>query len=59
VNALLQHKSAAKYTQLRDIESMRAIARAHQSRDLAKFEQTLRDYRGMFPRTALHVIGRT
>jgi hypothetical protein len=25
---------------------MRAIARAHQSRDLAAFEQTLRDYRG-------------
>ncbi|KAI0029249.1 PCI-domain-containing protein [Vararia minispora EC-137] len=44
-NALLQHKSAVKWAQLRDVESMRAIARAHQARDLAAFEQTLRDYR--------------
>ncbi|KAI0253612.1 26S proteasome non-ATPase regulatory subunit 11 [Lactifluus subvellereus] len=45
VNALLSIKLALKYAQLRDVESMRAVARAHQTRDLAAFEQTLRDYR--------------
>jgi hypothetical protein len=41
----LSIKLALKYAQLRDVESMRAVARAHQNRDLAAFEQTLRDYR--------------
>ncbi|KAI0319087.1 PCI-domain-containing protein [Amylostereum chailletii] len=45
VDALLGLKFAVKFAQLRDVESMRAIARAHQNRDLAAFEQTLRDYR--------------
>ncbi|KAH8998364.1 PCI domain-containing protein [Lactarius hatsudake] len=45
VNSLLSIKLALKYAQLRDVESMRAVARAHQTRDLAAFEQTLRDYR--------------
>jgi 26S proteasome regulatory subunit N6 len=30
---------------MRDVESMRAIARAHQGRNLADFEKALRDYR--------------
>jgi len=33
-----------KYAQLREVESMRAIARAHQNRNLADFEKALRDY---------------
>ncbi|KAI0050854.1 PCI-domain-containing protein [Auriscalpium vulgare] len=45
VTSLLSIKLALKYAQLRDVESMRAIARAHQNRDLAAFEQALRDYR--------------
>ena len=45
MNSLLSIKLALKYAQLRDVESMRAVARAHQTRDLAAFEQTLRDYR--------------
>lgn len=36
---------AAKYAQLRDVESMRAIARAHQERNLGAFEKALRDYK--------------
>ena len=47
VDALLGLKLATKFAQLRDVESMRAIARAHQNRDLAAFEQTLREYRGI------------
>ncbi|EIN06974.1 PCI-domain-containing protein, partial [Punctularia strigosozonata HHB-11173 SS5] len=45
VTSLLSIKLAAKYAQLREVESMRAIARAHQNRDLADFEKALRDYR--------------
>lgn len=30
---------------MRDVESMRAIARAHQNRNLADFEKALRDYK--------------
>ena len=41
---MLSIKLAAKYAQLRDVESMRAIARAHQNRNLADFEQALKDY---------------
>ena len=38
-------KLAVKYSQLREVESMRAIARAHQERNLADFEKALRDYK--------------
>jgi len=41
---LLTIKLATKYAALRDVESMRAIARAHQKRNLADFEKALRDY---------------
>ncbi|OSD08278.1 PCI-domain-containing protein [Trametes coccinea BRFM310] len=45
VTSLLSIKLASKYAQLRDVESMRAVARAHQKRNLADFEKALRDYR--------------
>lgn len=45
MTSLLSIKLALKYAQLRDVESMRAVARAHQNRDLADFEKALRDYR--------------
>ncbi|KAJ7287638.1 proteasome regulatory particle subunit [Mycena rebaudengoi] len=45
VHSLLSIKLALKYAQLRDVESMRAIARAHQDRNLADFEKALRDYK--------------
>ncbi|KAF8515732.1 proteasome regulatory particle subunit [Hysterangium stoloniferum] len=43
--SLLSIKLAIKYAQLRDVESMRAVARAHQNRNLAEFQKALRDYR--------------
>lgn len=45
MNSLLTIKLAVKYAQLREVESMRAIARAHQDRNLADFEKALRDYK--------------
>ncbi|KAI6040571.1 proteasome regulatory particle subunit [Pisolithus marmoratus] len=45
VTALLSIKLAVKYAQLREIECMRAIALAHQHRNLAEFEKVLRDYK--------------
>lgn len=45
VTSLLSIKLAVKYAQLREIESMRAIALAHQNRNLADFEKALRDYK--------------
>jgi 26S proteasome regulatory subunit N6 len=45
VTSLLSIKLAAKYAQTREVESMRAIARAHQNRNLSDFEKALRDYR--------------
>jgi 26S proteasome regulatory subunit N6 len=45
VTSLLSIKLALKYAQMREVESMRAIARAHQNRNLADFEKALRDYR--------------
>jgi 26S proteasome regulatory subunit N6 len=44
VTSLLSIKLVLKYAQLREVESMRAIARAHQNRNLAEFEKALRDY---------------
>ena len=44
MTSLLSIKLASKYAQLRDVESMRAIARAHQKRNLADFEKALKDY---------------
>jgi 26S proteasome regulatory subunit N6 len=38
-------KLALKYAQLRDVESMRAVARAHQNRNLGDFEKALKEYR--------------
>ena len=50
MTALLSVKFAAKYAQLRDVESMRAVARAHQQRNLADFEKALKDYQqGQMP----------
>ncbi|KAF9506651.1 hypothetical protein BS47DRAFT_387575 [Hydnum rufescens UP504] len=45
VTSLLSIKLALRFAQLRDIESMRAVARAHQNRNLADFERALKDYR--------------
>ena len=45
VTSLLSIKLALRYAQLREVESMRAVARAHQNRNLAEFEKALRDYR--------------
>ncbi|KAI6139051.1 proteasome regulatory particle subunit [Pisolithus tinctorius] len=45
VTTLLSIKLAVKYAQLREIECMRAIALAHQNRNLAEFEKVLRDYK--------------
>ncbi|KAM6500055.1 PCI domain containing protein [Amanita muscaria] len=45
VTSLLTIKLALKYANLREVESMRAIARAHQERNLAQFEKVLRDYK--------------
>ncbi|KIY71871.1 PCI-domain-containing protein [Cylindrobasidium torrendii FP15055 ss-10] len=45
VTSLLSLKLAVKYAHLREVESMRAVARAHQERNLADFQKTLRDYK--------------
>ncbi|EKM82308.1 hypothetical protein AGABI1DRAFT_97335 [Agaricus bisporus var. burnettii JB137-S8] len=45
VSTLLTNKLAIKYAHLREVESMRAIARAHQERNLADFEKALFDYK--------------
>ncbi|KAH7107706.1 proteasome regulatory particle subunit [Auriculariales sp. MPI-PUGE-AT-0066] len=45
VTSLLSIKLALRYAQLKEVESMRAVARAHQNRNLAEFEKALRDYR--------------
>ncbi|KAL5529786.1 hypothetical protein ACEPAG_5773 [Sanghuangporus baumii] len=44
VTALLSMKLAQKYADLREVECMRAIARAHKNRNLADFERVLREY---------------
>jgi len=45
VTSLMSIKLALKYAQLRDVESMRAVARAHQNRNLGDFERALKEYR--------------
>jgi len=45
VTSLLSVKIAVKYAQLPEIESMRAIALAHQNRNLSDFEKAPRDYK--------------
>lgn len=45
VTSLLTLKMALKYAQLREVECMRAVARAHQNRNLADFEKALKDYK--------------
>ncbi|KAK1227278.1 26S proteasome regulatory subunit rpn6 [Marasmius sp. AFHP31] len=45
VTSLLSIKLAVKYVQLREVESMRAVARAHQDRNLADFEKALKEYK--------------
>ncbi|KAG7094074.1 hypothetical protein E1B28_007694 [Marasmius oreades] len=45
VTSLLSIKLAVKYAQLREVESMRAVARAHQDRNLADFEKALKEYK--------------
>lgn len=47
VTALLSGsmKLATKYATRRDVESMRAVARAHQNRSLSEFETALREWR--------------
>ena len=47
--SLLSIKPMAKYGRLREVESLRAVARAHQNRNLADFEQALKDYTGGEP----------
>lgn len=44
VTSLMSIKLALKYAQLRDVESMRAVARAHQNRNLGDFERALKEY---------------
>lgn len=51
VSSLLTNKLAVKYAHLREVESMRAIARAHQERNLADFEKALFDYKHGEPHT--------
>lgn len=45
VNALIEGKMAQKYAG-RDIEAMKAVAKAHEERSLEKFEVALKEYKG-------------
>ena len=45
MTSLLTIKLALKYANLREVESMRAIAWAHQEQNLVEFERVLRDYK--------------
>ena len=38
-------KLAAKYADHREVESMKAVARAHANRNLGEFRKALKDYR--------------
>jgi 26S proteasome regulatory subunit N6 len=45
VNAIIEGKMAQKYPG-RDIEAMKAVAKAHEERSLEKFEIALQEYKG-------------
>ncbi|KAG8802239.1 26S proteasome regulatory subunit rpn6 [Serendipita sp. 398] len=45
VTTLLSGKLAAKYATHREVESMKAVARAHANRNLKEFRAALRDYK--------------
>ena len=45
VNAIIEGKMAQKYPG-RDIEAMKAVAKAHEERSLEKFEKALKEYKG-------------
>lgn len=45
VNAIIEGKMAQKYPG-RDIEAMKAVAKAHEERSLEKFEIALKEYKG-------------
>ncbi|KAG1749068.1 uncharacterized protein EDB91DRAFT_1244858 [Suillus paluster] len=56
--SLLSIKLVVKYAQLHEIESMRAIALAHQNRNLADFEKDLQDHKhklSLDPTARLHL----
>jgi hypothetical protein len=44
--SLLSIKPVVKYGRLREVESMRAVERADQNRNLANFEEALKHYTG-------------
>ncbi|KIM31670.1 hypothetical protein M408DRAFT_20904 [Serendipita vermifera MAFF 305830] len=48
VTTLLSGKLAAKYASHREVESMKAVARAHANRNLGEFRAALRDYKEEF-----------
>jgi len=48
VTTLLSVKLAAKYADHREVESMKAVARAHANRNLGEFRKALKDYREEF-----------
>ncbi|KAG8759474.1 26S proteasome regulatory subunit rpn6 [Serendipita sp. 396] len=48
VTTLLSGKLAAKYATHREVESMKAVARAHANRNLKEFRAALRDYKEEF-----------
>ncbi|PVF98237.1 putative 26s proteasome p44.5 protein [Serendipita vermifera] len=48
VTTLLSGKLAVKYASHREVESMKAIARAHANRNLREFRDALRDYKEEF-----------
>lgn len=45
VNAIIEGKMAQKYPG-RDVEAMKAVAKAHEERSLEKFEIALQEYKG-------------
>lgn len=45
VNAIIEGKMAQKYPG-RDVEAMKAVAKAHEERSLEKFEIALKEYKG-------------
>lgn len=45
VTSLLSVKLAAKYADHREVESMKAVARAHANRNLSEFRKALKDYK--------------